>query len=409
MRVLINGLCTAGPRTGIGHYTAQLVASLREQIGDSDVIGCFPAVWVRGARTAWAKVRPWLERAVSPKAAKTNNSSPVSPAGWRSHGTRLLRSTGQAILTRHFRAACRAGYDLYHEPNFIPLPGDLPTVSTLHDLGVLLHPEWHPADRVAHYEQNFRQGLERCIHFITVSEFGRREVIETLGLRPEQVTCIYQGIRQNLRPLPGPEVRMVLDRLGLPPRYLLYVGTIEPRKNVLTLMRAYCSLPGEVRDAYPLLLVGGRGWNSADVAAYLDTEARHKNVRHIGYLPEQYLCALYNGARALVFPSLYEGFGLPPLEMMACGGAVLASTADALEETVGGQAHLVAPHDLDGWREALLRVTCDDDWWHQLRFGVEEVARPYTWERCAAETFALYHSLVNGVRPASVSAQRKAS
>jgi glycosyltransferase involved in cell wall biosynthesis len=406
MRVLINGLSMAGAKTGIGHYTAELYRSLLQQVG-TDEIGCFPAPWVRRARGVWARVRPLVERATpSPSQAAAGKPAPAFASRSTFGG---LRSIGQALLTRHFRAICRKGrFDLYHEPNLIPFRGDLPTVTTLHDLGVLLHPEWHPSDRVAHYVRNFRQGIERSIHFITVSDFGRREVIESLGLAPERVTRIYQGIRPNLRPLPGPEVRMALDQLGLPPRYLLSVGTIEPRKNVLTLLRAYCALPVEVRDAYPLLLVGGWGWNSADVATYLDSEARHKNVRHVGYLPERYLCALYNGARALAFPSLYEGFGLPPLEMMACGGAVLASTADALEETVGGQAHLVAPHDLDGWREALLRVTCDDDWWHQLRLGGEDVARPFTWERCAAETLALYRSLAGCAAPASEPTQRKA-
>jgi alpha-1,3-rhamnosyl/mannosyltransferase len=102
---------------------------------------------------------------------------------------------------------------------------------------------------------------------------------------------------------------------------------------------------------------------------------------------------LYNGARALVFPSFYEGFGLPPVEMLACGGAVLASTAGAVAETVGGQAHLIEPLDIDGWREAMRRVVEDDDWWHSLRRGAVESARPFTWEQCAADTLRVYRQL----------------
>jgi alpha-1,3-rhamnosyl/mannosyltransferase len=129
------------------------------------------------------------------------------------------------------------------------------------------------------------------------------------------------------------------------------------------------------------------------VAAYLDAEARSRGVLHLGYLPEEHLAAAYNGARALVFPSFYEGFGLPPIEMMACGGAVLASTAGALVETVGRRAHLVDPLDLDGWRSALRRVAEDDDWWRELRRGTEDVARPFTWEQCAADTLRAYRTL----------------
>jgi alpha-1,3-rhamnosyl/mannosyltransferase len=177
---------------------------------------------------------------------------------------------------------------------------------------------------------------------------------------------------------------------------LLYLGTIEPRKNLLVLLRAYCALPERVRADWPLVLVGGWGWNTTDVADYLHREARHRGVLHLGYLPEEHVAAVYNGARALVYPSLYEGFGLPPIEMMACGGAVLASTAGAITETVGRRAHLIDPADVDGWRDAMRRVVEDDDWWNTLRTGVTSVARPFTWERCAADTLRVYHQLGSG-------------
>src|SRR5207253_4124222 len=130
-----------------------------------------------------------------------------------------------------------------------------------------------------------------------------------------------------------------------------------------------CALPPKLRSSWPLLLVGGWGWNTRDIADYFHHEARHRGVIHLGYVKERYLAAVYSGARALVYPSLYEGFGLPPVEMMACGGAVLASTAGAVAEVVGPHAHLTDPHDLDGWRRALQRVLTDDDWWHGLRAG----------------------------------------
>jgi glycosyltransferase involved in cell wall biosynthesis len=113
-------------------------------------------------------------------------------------------------------------------------------------------------------------------------------------------------------------------------------------------------------------------------------------VIHLGYVAEEHLAAVYNGARALVYPSLYEGFGLPPVEMMACGGAVLASTAGALVETVGAHAHLIEPDDLDGWRDGMARVLQDNDWCEALREGVVELAGRFTWENCAADTWRVY-------------------
>ena len=388
MRVLVNGLTACGGRTGIGHYTAELLRCLHDQ-ADSTAIDCFPSPWIRQTRHLWIRLRPWFERGNASPAVPGEVAN--APPGWRQQALRRLRSLGQALLARNLQAYCRRErYDLYHEPNFIPVPSDLPTVATLHDLSVLVHPEWHPADRVLDFERRFREGLRRCVHFLAISEFGRQEIIRTLSLRPDQVTRTYMGVRPGLGPLPPEQVQATLRLLKLPPRYLLYIGTIEPRKNVLTLLRAYCSLPDPIRARYPLLLVGGWGWRSGDVAAYLDAEAKARGVLHLGYVPEVHMPALYNGARALIFPSFYEGFGLPPLEMMACGGAVLASTAGAIAETVGRSAHLVEPHDLDGWRASMKRVVEDDDWQLALRRGAAEVARPFTWEACAADTLRAY-------------------
>jgi alpha-1,3-rhamnosyl/mannosyltransferase len=308
-----------------------------------------------------------------------------------------LRQCGRTLTARYFRLVCaRAHYDLYHEPNFIPLPSDRPTLATIHDLSVLLHPQWHPADRVTHFERHFRRGLASCVHFLAISEFGRQEIIRTLNIPPQRVTRTYMGIRPGLSQLPAGEVTLRLKQLDLPPSYLLYLGTIEPRKNVLLLMRAYGALPQTLRSKWPLLLVGGWGWNTAPIAEYYHTEARHRGVIHRGYLPEEYLPAVYNGARALLYPSRYEGFGLPPIEMMACGGAVLGSTAGALVETVGSRAHLIDPDDRDGWTEAMRRILEEDDWRESLREGVREAALPFTWDQCAADTLRVYRALCRG-------------
>jgi alpha-1,3-rhamnosyl/mannosyltransferase len=404
MRVLVNGLLAAGARTGIGHYTAQLLRCLHEQADGEEIVG-FPGAFLRWMRTVAAGVRGFLVRRGRPATGRR------SRPGWRSQVAGMLRHCGERLLEGHFRAACSRGrIDLYHEPNFIPLHSDLPTIATFHDLSIVLHPEWHPTDRVASFEKRLEQGLAQCRHILAISDTARQEIVRTFGVRPEQVTRTYMGVRPGLGPLPRATIRMELRRLCLPPRYLLYLGTIEPRKNVLTLLRAYCSLPDTVRRRYPLLLVGGWGWDVGPVAAYLDREARQRGVHHLGYVPEGLLSVLYNGARALVYPSLYEGFGLPPVEMLACGGAVLASTAPALVETVGAQAHLIEATDIDGWRDALLRVCTDDDWWRWLRTGAEEAARPYTWERCAAETLAVYRRVAAGLdnsEPAAAAGEQR--
>ncbi|HKI31270.1 MAG TPA: glycosyltransferase family 1 protein [Gemmataceae bacterium] len=386
MRVIINRQVTAGRPTGVGLYTAGLVRALRRLPGLE--VERFPPRWLMNLAA--------LARRARSLSASSGGGSGASSGGspWRRRLMGLLRRGGEALLLRRFRAACAGSRpDLYHEPNFIPLPSELPTVATVHDLSPLLHPEWHPADRAALYDRRFREGLRQCSHVLADSDCVRQEIIQALGLPAERVTRAYVGIRPELRPLPEDEVGRRLRAMGLPPRYLLYLGTIEPRKNVLRLLRVYCSLPETVRSRWPLLLVGGWGWNAADVAEYLHGEARHRGVMHLGYVADADLPALYNGARALLYPSLYEGFGLPPVEMLACGGAVLASTAGAVAETVGRQAHLIPAEDEDGWRAALLRVVADDEWWRSLRQGAVEAARPYTWENCALATLGVYRKV----------------
>jgi alpha-1,3-rhamnosyl/mannosyltransferase len=397
MRVIVNALSAVGMRTGVGHYTAQLLDGLWQQAG-ADKVGCFPGPVLRRAYAGWS----WLLSGRAKAAATAQGDAPAEMVptrpGLRRRLVGTLRTPGRALRDCAFGAACRLGrYELYHEPNHVPLAGgDLPMVLTVHDLSVLLHPQWHPPDRVAYHERNFHRGLARCAHVIAVSDFTRRELVRHLGVTPQRVTRIYNGIRAGLRPLPPAVVEAERLQMGLPEQYLLCLGTVEPRKNVLTLLRAYCALPAAVRGRYPLLLVGGWGWGAADVAEYLRREARHRGVRHLGYVSEHRLAALYNGARALAYPSLYEGFGLPPVEMLACGGAVLASTAGAVAETAGSAAHLVEPLDAAGWRDALLRVCTDDDWHRQLRRGAAEAARAFTWERCAADTLDVYRTVAGG-------------
>lgn len=391
MRVLVNAISAwDSARTGVGHHTSELVHAL-QRIGAGDAIDLYPPAWLGYTVAAWKRTRSWQpERpAMAPtQHAEAGGSKP---------------SLKHRLLQRHFRRYCASGgYDLYHEPNHIPFECDLPTIATIHDLSVLLHPEWHPIERVRDYERRFRRGLARSTHFLTVSEFTRREVISVLGIPPERITRTYNGVRRSMMPLPDETVQATLHRLGLPARYLLHVGTIEPRKNLLMLLQAYAALPAALRDSCPLVLVGGWGWHHEDVSRYLQSHGQQLGILHVGYVAEADLPAVYNGALALLLPSHYEGFGLPALEMLACGGAVLASTAEALVELVSGQAHLINACDPLGWRDAMQRVITDTQWRQSLRQGAVRRAASFTWEACASETLRVYRRLTGIGTPQSL-------
>jgi alpha-1,3-rhamnosyl/mannosyltransferase len=389
MRFVLNQVCLAQRRwSGVSQYTAELGKGLARLAPDEMCV--FPPPWLRGALSAWGNVREWLpRRAGSVSAAPSAAREPKITPPFRP-------SLKHRFLQRSFERFChRHDVRLYHEPNFLIFESDTPTVATIHDLSVVAHPEWHPAERCRDYERRFQTNLDRCAHFLTVSDFTRNELIRTLGVAPARVTRTYNGVRNTIRPMPADHVRATLRRLKLPPRYLLHVGTIEPRKNLLMLMQVYSSLPANVRETCPLVLAGGWGWNYHDLAAFWESEGRHKNVVHLGYLNENDLPAVYNGALGLVMPSLYEGFGLPIVEMLACGGAVVASTADALGEVLGGVGCTIDPRDRDTWRASLLRIMTDDDWRKALQRGARKRAEAFTWDRCAADTYMVFRQLMD--------------
>jgi len=390
MRVIFNGLSAFRPRTGVGSYVVNLLAEL-QQIAGAGEITPFPRGWLANVAHAAGGVIARRQRQPHRLAATLEAS-----ASWRGRVKQGVRAAALRACRGAFNIACRRGFDLYHEPNFIPWPSEIPTVVTVHDLSVLLHPEWHPAHRVAFHQRHFARSLARCRHVLTDSECVRREIIAAVGLPPERVTGIPIGVRPDFRPMSSSEIKPVLKRLGLPDSFLLYVGTIEPRKNLLTLLQAYCDLPEELREKSPLVLVGPWGWNFAAIRDFYETRARHCGVIHLGYLADADLPAIYNAARALVYPSYYEGFGLPPAEMLACGGAVIASTADALREVLGDRAEFIEPDDLAGWRDAMAAVIADDDRWQELRHGTLQRARRFTWRRTAELTWQTYQTIVAG-------------
>jgi glycosyltransferase involved in cell wall biosynthesis len=383
MKVLVNQTTALRQKAGMGHYIAQLVRCLPLEAG-TDQILLYPGRWTQAGLEGWKSTQRFLGRIRKPGPAASSGPASESKRAWKN-------AWGRRLLAWHFQLfGAGRDFDLYHEPNYIPQACNRPTITTVADLSLLLHPEWHPAERANHFARYFPKGLAQCAHVITISEFSRQEIMRHLQIPAERITCTHMGIKPGLGPLPRNFVLKVLERLGLPENYLLYVGTLEPRKNLLLLLQAYCDMPEAVRRRSPLVLAGGWGWNTGDLAEFYHAHAKHKGVIHLGYAAEADLPALYNGACALVFPTHYEGFGMPVLEMMACGGPVLSSTAGALVEIGGSRAHFLEPLDRDAWRQAMERIIVDQDWWQELRRGVEEVARPFTWERCASATWKVY-------------------
>lgn len=419
MRVLVGVRCLKHSKAGIGHYTTELIAALKA-LDHGPKVGTFPGPLLLQGVRAWYDYAPALKRRICSLLKRRGEESDLtSPAkDSRARPDEIEEQTRQqqapwlfrqgahwakSIYSHQLRAAFNpAQFDLYHEPNYYPIPCDLPTLVTIHDLSALLYPQWHSAERVRMHEELFDRLIPSKVHFLTVSEYIKTQMEEHLGIASDRIHVSPNGVRTNLKPLSKNTLESGLHRLGLKPGYFLHVGTIEPRKNLPLLMRAWADLPPSLRNKHPLVLAGAVGWKDR-LEIDMMRDLKGLGLIHLGYVPERDLAALYGGARALAFPSFEEGFGMPVVEMLACGGAVVSAPAGAVEEVAGEGVHLIRSGDLSDWRKALAQVATDDAFFAQLRKHSQKIAAPYTWQACAQKTMLAYRAvLAGGLKPKQI-------
>jgi alpha-1,3-rhamnosyl/mannosyltransferase len=280
---------------------------------------------------------------------------------------------------------------LFHSPNYF-LPQSVESgIVTVHDLSVFKYPETHPVARIKHFESSFSSTLERAAHVITDSEATRREVIDYFGWSPECVTAIALGVQASFCQREASEISTALNQHGLVHGgYSLCVSTLEPRKRIDRLLAAYLDLPARVRVRFPLVLAGSAGWLNDRLREQIAQGEREGWLRYMGFVDESFLPALYSGARAFLYPSVYEGFGLPVLEAMASGVPTLTSNSSSLPEVARGSAWLVEPDNHELLRDGIEQVLCDDAWRQAAVAQGLRVARELTWKRCAEQTLQLY-------------------
>jgi glycosyltransferase involved in cell wall biosynthesis len=284
---------------------------------------------------------------------------------------------------------------VYHDPNFIPFRFRGPTVITAHDVSWVRYPEYHPPHRLALLRANFPKALERADRVIVVSDFVREELQACFSVAPEKLSVVYNGVSPRFRPYSAEATRDVLTRHGLVHgRYFAAVGTLEPRKNLHTALAAHSRLPAAVRRAVPLALIGVEGWLTDSLHTALSASLKDGTVRKLGYVPDHELPLLTAGALALVYPSIYEGFGLPVLEGMASGVPVLHSTAQALQEVVGGAGLMCDPIDTEGFAEAMRALIDDGALRERLIAAGSARACHFSWRRTAEETLGVYRQVL---------------
>jgi glycosyltransferase involved in cell wall biosynthesis len=357
-----SGLASGKALTGVKRYLACLVEALAARAEAEQVqIYLYFISAPRGTEPALAKLQPsrWLHWRVAP----------FQRAWWRV-GMGLAMKLDRLHLF-HFPAP--------HMARFCPVPA----VVTVHDLAALsLPPEQSQKER--RYLADALDAARRAAHLIAVSHNAAEEVQRHLGL---QASAIYEGVDGRFfQPAEASAMAALRAALGTT-RYLLCVGTLQQRKNQVGLLRAFARIQDRV--PHTLILAGGEGSGAESVKDYLAANG-HVRAKWIGYVPEEQLPALYSGADAFALPSLWEGFGLPVLEAMACGVPVLTSNCSSLAEIAADAALLVDPHDEAALAEGLLRLLSDSSLRERLSAAGKARAAQFSWQKTAQQTLAVY-------------------
>ena len=347
MKIALDGMPLASQLTGVGHYTRELARNL-------------------------AVVAP------------SDSFTFIEPRGL------LKRRWWSLGLPLHL---LRNSFDVFHGTNYeIPLWSRLPTVVTIHDLSLLLNSEVHEQQLVKRARWRLPLMAKKASGIITPSNSVKMEVCEAFGINPEKVAVTPEAPRTAFKRREDPEL---LNRLGIDRDFILFVGTIEPRKNLRRLVEAFDRLLRNTSLSPKLVIAGGQGWLMNDFDSFIKRKGLEDRICLTGYLQDEDLCALYSSCRAFVYPSLYEGFGLPPLEAMACGAPVITSRIPSLMETVGSAARLVDPNDIDDLARAIAEMLSEEHVReHYAELGRKHV-RKFSWEQTARQTLEVYRQFIS--------------
>ncbi|HWC00284.1 MAG TPA: glycosyltransferase family 1 protein [Bryobacteraceae bacterium] len=372
MRVCIDAVPLEVRSAGVKNYLYHWITHLRRQAGDGS-IGLFPPFGKPGALDH--------ERSVFGRPA-------------------TFFGLGSLYLANHTRLPVidwlNGRADVFHATNQIRNPPRKSRLTaTIHDMTAWLLPEMHtPGNRLA--DQRFGDRiLRQADGLIAVSAHTKADAVRVLSLDPDRIEVIHSGVASSFFQITPAQAQATAARLGLQRAYILFVGTLEPRKNLDLLLDAYEQLPPGLREEFEMVIAGPTGWAESRTLARL--EAGLPGVRRLGYVAEQDLPGLTAGASLFAYPSLYEGFGFPVAQAMACGVAVLTSATSSLPEIAGDGAMLVDPRSVAEVRDGLARLLLSPDLRSRLGACGRAVAERYRWESCAAQSLKFFDQITGRV------------
>jgi alpha-1,3-rhamnosyl/mannosyltransferase len=408
LNLLLNTESLRPPLTGIGNYTLNLLLEFSKN-SSVDSVSCFNGKnWIGPEAQLAQLANPNSNNGgediaavitskpteVSERSSYVSNARKVIrrvPGAFSLYQS-LLQHRSNRSLSRHFTEAGKGlPRAVYHEPNYIlrPFPG--PSVATIHDLSFIHYPQFHPKERVDWLGKQLPKSLNRADFVITDSNIVREELIDLYGLSGDRVKAIHLGADARFMPRSEEQTEQALSSLGLRhKRYVLFVGTLDPRKGVDVLLDAWCQLPRDVQLEFPLVLAGSLGWRNGEVMKKIESLVAKGDIHHLQYVPDEQLPQLYSGAALFAYPSIYEGFGLPVLEAMASGVPVIFRSNTSMAEFAGDSGLICESGTAEELAMKMSTVLTDEGLQSScVEKGLIQSAK-YSWAQCAKETADVY-------------------
>jgi alpha-1,3-rhamnosyl/mannosyltransferase len=392
MRVAIDTRSLRPPLAGIGHFTHRLTEAMLPLLSDGETLLAFNGLslqsldrrflsYVESANSGTESLG-WRRAAAQVAGKLYDTLRPTAP----------VRKVFRAAQARRFRGS-ESRFDVFHAVNYVP-PGRFrrPVLPFIHDLSHVRHPLMHPKDRVEWLEKQLALVAEAPL-LQTNSLFSKREITAVLGIAADRVHVTYAAAGTEFRVARDGDESWLAKHNLVAARYILAVGTREPRKNFKSVAEAYVGLPENIRARVPLIWCGPPGWGELSLSSSATKVRDGGQIRMVGYVPDRELAALYRNCTLFVMASVYEGFGMPVVEAMACGARIALSKIPVFEEVAGDYARYVEPLDVEEWRRAIgdaIEEACDG---RSIQMRQPDLTR-FSWQSSAATTLDLYRQLL---------------
>ena len=367
-KVLIDSISLLSPLTGIGRYTYEVSKQLKKK--NSLEINFFYGYH-------------------SKKLLGSSDKSDIKILKSIITKNELVKKLARKVLLLSSKYYTPV-YDVYWQPNFIPNEGikAKKIVTTVHDFSFILHKDFHPKERIEFFENNFYKNIYKSDMIITGSEFSKKEILDRLDYDEDKIKVIYHGLNHDLFKVYN-EISL---EFKLPEKFIFSVGSIEPRKNLIGLLKAYDMIDEKLKKEYKLVLAGFKGWKNNEIMELINKNK--DNIIYLGFISDIELAKVYNLSSQFVFPSFYEGFGLPVLEAMACGTPVVCSNKSSIPEVGADAVVYCDPYCVEDIKDKITLVLDNKILQNEMRQKGLDRAKNFSWDKSSDEHIKVFKEVM---------------